>query len=215
MSKDLKMSGRLIGLAFGAFVVLSFYSLRAEPAKGFNGSQNLVLQSFYGADGHRDQTKCVCRFADDRFHFRFDVQDATPCTPVNAKAPERGLEDFDRVELFFSPVADMSRPYVCAEIGINGAVLDYRATYYRQMNYWWGFKTLATGAFPIDGGYAVTGSVEVVELASLGIDPKRFWLGAFRADFAPGCRLVDWYAAIPQGMGEPDFHRPEMLMPVR
>lgn len=179
----------------------------------FGAADAVMLDGFYGADGHRDATRCACRIEDGRFRFRFDVKDATPCTPADAKAPERGLEDFDRVELFFSPTPDMSRPYCCMEVGINGAVLDYRATYYRQMNYWWGFKTLRTGAVSTADGYVVTGSVAAVELAAEGVNTNRFWLGAFRADFAPGCRLVDWYAAVPQGPGEPDFHRPQLLMP--
>lgn len=184
------------------------------PMAGLSGlADAVVLNGFYGADGHRDATRCACRIEDGRFRFRFDVKDATPCTPADAKAPERGLEDFDRVELFFSPTPDMSRPYCCMEVGINGAVLDYRATYYRQMNYRWGFQTLQTGAFTTADGYVVTGSVATVELAALGVKTNSFWLGAFRADFAPGCRLVDWYAAVPQGPGEPDFHRPQLLIP--
>ena len=60
-------------------------------------------------------------------------------------------------------------------------------------------------------GYRVEGSVALSELRDLGVNPKQFWLGAFRADYDERENLVAWCSLLPPGPGEADFHRPCML----
>ena len=98
------------------------------------------------------------------------------------------LESFDRVEVFLYPRADMSEAYCCIEIGLAGDVLDYRARYYRKMDYAFSLKTLKVNTHRSADGQVVEFSVSERELAEAGIKPEAFRLGVFRADFAPGGR---------------------------
>lgn len=84
----------------------------------------------------------MCKDGPD-YVFTFSVADATPCF-LPQTSSKRDLEREDRVELYFSPTADLSKPYYCAEIDPLGRVLDYRAAYYRDFDYSWGFTTLRT-----------------------------------------------------------------------
>lgn len=165
---------------------------------------------FYAFEGGRDGTEFTCGIRDGRFGFRFRVLDST-VQAVETVTYKRDLERGDRVEVFFSPTADMSKRYYCAEIDPRGRVLDYSICYPRQFDYTWSFRTLEKKAMLTPDGYVVEGSVAVEELQSFGIDPKRFWIGVFRADYDTDEELVDWHSKVPHGPGEADFHRPCML----
>ena len=180
----------------------------------FFGYGKVLVSGLYSTANRLDSTVFTCRRSEGRFHFRFSVRDVTPCAASERGLPERTLESFDRVEVFLSPEADMSRAYCCIEIGLAGDVLDYRAEFYRKMDYAFGLKTLKVQTRRSADGQTVEFTVSEQELAEAGIKSDSFYLGVFRADFAPGGRLVDWFSAMPHGAGEPDFHRPCHLFPV-
>ena len=168
----------------------------------------------YSTANRLDSTVFTCNRSGGRAHFSFKVKDATACAASERGLPERTLESFDRVEVFLSPKADMSQAYCCIEIGLSGDVLDYRAEYYRKMDYAYTLKTLKVHTRRSEDMQTVEFSVSEQELAESGIKSDDFYLGVFRADFAPGGRLVDWFSAVPHGAGEPDFHRPSHLFHV-
>lgn len=180
----------------------------------FFGYGKVLISGLYSTANRLDSTVFTCRRSEGRFHFRFSVRDVTPCAASERGLPERTLESFDRVEVFLSPEADMSRAYCCIEIGLAGDVLDYRAEFYRKMDYAFCLKTLKVQTLRSADGQTVEFTVSERELAETGIKSDSFYLGVFRADFAPGGRLVDWFSAMPHGAGEPDFHRPCHLFPV-
>lgn len=198
------MKGKMRLLAFG-IVLVAGCATRTE---------NIRFEGFYGERGMRDDTSFRCWCDETLVRFQFVVRDDTVCSAPVVRH-ERDLEDYDRVEVFFAPTADLTRPYCCIEIDPSGRVLDYRATFPRRMEYGWRAMSLRTQGRKTDGGYAVEGCLDLAELMAEGIDPAGFHFGAFRADYAPGGRLVDWYSACPPD-GEPaDFHRPVMFIPAR
>ena len=174
------------------------------------GTRYPYSTGFYAYEGGRDGTEFSCGIRDGRFRFSFRVLDST-VHAVETVAYKRDLERGDRVEVFFSPTADMSKRYYCAEIDPRGRVLDYSIVYPRKFDYTWSFRTLEKTCTLTPDGYAVEGSVSVEELKSFGIDPKRFWIGVFRADYDQDEQLVDWHSKVPHGPGDADFHRPCML----
>ena len=171
-------------------------------------ARGLVLGGLHGANGGKDGTRFYCRLAGDRLEFRFSVCDMTPCAPLERNGKERGLENYDRVEIFLSPKHDLSQRYCCIELGLKGDVLDYAAVFPRKMDYSVELKTLKVDTHSDDAVHTVSASVALDELSQFGIDMRKTYLGVFRADFAPDGKLVDWYSATPHGPGEPDFHRP-------
>ena len=185
--------------------------IEARAGRGVGGrgaSRGLVLGGLHGANGGKDGTRFFCRVAGGRLQFRFSVCDATPCAPQERGGSERGLEQYDRVEIFLSPRQDLSQRYCCIELGLEGDVLDYTAVFPRKMDYGVAFRTLKVDAHSEGAVRTVSASIALDELAQFGIDMHNVYLGVFRADFAPGGKLVDWYSATPHGPGEPDFHRP-------
>ncbi len=162
-------------------------------------------------DGERDETLFKFDTDGERLRFRFEVVDHT-VTAVPKPERERDLEKGDRVEVFFSPSPDMDRTYYCIEIDPEGRVLDYCGTFPRKFDYDWRCRTLCVKTERRPDGYSVSGSIAKSELIEMGLDLGDFWMGAFRADFASGGRLVSWSSLLPLGEGEPDFHRPGTLV---
>ena len=63
----------------------------------------------------------------------------------------------------------MAQAYCCIEIGLDGDVLDYRAEYYRKMDYAFGLKTLKVHTRRSAYLQTVEFSVSEQELAESGI----------------------------------------------
>jgi hypothetical protein len=161
-----------------------------------------------------DDTALACMATEDSLVVRFEVNEKTFCYSEDFPQ-ERVVDDEDRVELFFSPTGDMSEPYYCMEIDPLGRPMDYKAVYYREMDYGWTFPGVRISSSVSEGGYSVEVAFAKSGLASLGIDPSDgFWLGAFRADFRTD-GSVDWYSLRSTADREADFHKPDILVPCR
>lgn len=151
--------------------------------------------------------------------FRFVAEDETPCVVPDA-SNERALEAGDRLEVFLSAREDLGDWYYCLEFDLAGRVLDYRAKFYRQMDYGWECPTLRTKAtkrrnvFFDRDIYTVEARVAVAELVKLGLDIDLCPIGVFRADARKSGEEPAWYSAVPFPPGKADFHRPQMLRPV-
>lgn len=150
----------------------------------------------------------------DSLYFRFTVQEGSLCL-TEGFSNERDVEPEDRVELFFSPTADMSEAYFAAEIDPYGRPMDYSARYYREMDYGWDFPGVRISSCITEGEYRVEAVFSRSELTALGLDlQKGFWLGAFRADFRRD-GSVNWYSLRPTADLRADFHKPDILIPCR
>lgn len=119
----------------------------------------------------------------------------------------------DRVEIFMTPDSAMT-PYYCLEMDATGRVLDYRAFYYRKMDYTWQWpqqqciiKTTASKE-----GYIVEIAISIQSLQNLGLlQNKRLRAGLFRAEgksIQAGKASLRWISWVKPNSAKPDFHIP-------
>lgn len=152
---------------------------------------------------------------DERLHFRFEVVDDDIVLGEGADAREQVIGS-DRVELFFAVDQELSR-YYSLEMDPRGVVLDYAASFHRQMDWEWSIEDLELDTEMRSDGYSVEGSVSLHELDRLGCVQRgekgeRYLIaGAYRAEFhrdADGTVIEDWIAWVDPKAPTPDFHVP-------
>jgi len=183
----------------------------APDLSAFRRTSELTFKGLWSSAGGRDETAVRVAFDADGLRFSFRVRDATP-THLAPDSGEDGVQVVDRVELYLSPTADLSRPYYCLEMSPEGGVLDYAAETYRKFRTDWNCRTLRLATRYTSDGYEVSGTISAAELKELGLTRSNLHLGVYRADFAPGGKLVSWLSALPIS-ATPDFHRPGTLFP--
>lgn len=153
--------------------------------------------------------------ADQRLHFRFDVDDDDIVLGEGADAKAQVIGS-DRVELFFAADTELAR-YYCLEMDPRGVVLDYAAKFHRQMDWDWSIEDLELDTEMRDGGYSVEGSISTEELARLGCvhegenGGRELIAGAYRAEFHrddEGRVIQDWISWVDPKVPTPDFHIP-------
>lgn len=160
-------------------------------------------------DSLEDDTHFSCLTGDSVFKFVFEVNDSTLTVNENPQA-ELDLLNDDRVEIFFSADSAMTC-YYGAEMTPAGHTLDYKAKFYRDIDYAWNFSTLKLECEHTDMHYTVSGSIDLQELESMGLNLKDgFYMGVFRADYRSD-GSVNWYSAVKSDDESPDFHKPDML----
>lgn len=119
----------------------------------------------------------------------------------------------DRVEIFLKADDSMS-PYYCLELDASGRVLDYSATYYRQMNYSWQWPKgqLIVKTSKTEDGYIVETAIGIQSLKALGLlQNNRLQAGLFRAEcksIQNGKADLRWISWIKPQSAQPDFHIP-------
>lgn len=141
----------------------------------------------------------------------------------------------DRVELYLA-ADDKLANYYCLEIDPRGRILDYRARYYRQMDYGWKMPGATAKGIVEKGRYTVEAALPMETLAKLKLlEPKPGGIlrcGLFRAEFSHdrsgkaagqgsfhtlGRRspiappIEDWMSWVDPRTPEPDFHVPSSL----
>jgi hypothetical protein len=142
----------------------------------------------------------------------FRVQDDSVITLIN-KNNKLEVGASDRVEIFMARDSTLT-PYYCLEMDSKGRVLDYRAFYYRKMDYNWQWpgkqyliKTMAT-----KNGYIVEVAISIKSLAELGLlQNKRLRAGLFRAEcksVKEGKTRLLWISWVKPNSLKPDFHIP-------
>lgn len=142
--------------------------------------------------------------------FRFQVEDDDLVLPDASDEGEGALAS-DRVELFFSPSVDLLPFYYGAEMDPRGRVYDYRASFHRQFDPDWSFRTLHFSGSITEEGYEVSGRMELVELRDLGCLRKgEMRTGVFRAEFSHGIDGIEqnWISWVSPQSATPDFHIP-------
>lgn len=204
MHRDLKILNRINVLLLALLGLYGCSAFKIPQTASING-----LHAPW--DGLEDETRFRCSSDEDNFFFYFEVSDSSLTLNPQFES-ESTVEHEDRVEIFFSPTADMAS-YWCAEIDPLGRVLDYSAHYPQKMDYGWNFESLLVNGALVEGGYLVWGKVSLKELRQMGIEAgKQFWMGVFRADYRPDLS-VNWYSAVSSDDPSPDFHKPNMLFP--
>ncbi|HEX6428231.1 MAG TPA: carbohydrate-binding family 9-like protein [Niastella sp.] len=119
----------------------------------------------------------------------------------------------DRVELFMSRDAAMT-PYYCLEMDATGRVLDYRASYYRKMDYTWQWphKQFIIKTTARKDGYIVEIAISIKSLNDLGLlQNKHLRAGLFRAEcksIRNGKADLRWISWIKPNSAKADFHIP-------
>ena len=137
------------------------------------------------------------------------ADDSTLTVNENPQA-ELDLLNDDRVEIFFSADSAMTC-YYGAEMTPAGHTLDYKAKFYRDIDYAWNFSTLKLECEHTDMHYTMSGSIDLQELESMGLNLKEgFYMGVFRADYRSD-GSANWDSAVKSDDVSPDFHKPDML----
>ena len=120
----------------------------------------------------------------------------------------------DRVELFMARDTTLLPYYYCLEMDATGRTLDYRASFYREMDYAWSWpnkqfviKTSATIT-----GYIVEIAISIRSLNELGLlQNQRLLAGLFRAERKTaqgGYNSFHWISWVKPTTTQPDFHTP-------
>ncbi len=159
---------------------------------------------------------------EQHLYFRFDVTDADVVLGEGANAMEKVIGS-DRVEIFFSTGPDLN-PYYGIEIDPRGEVLDYEATYHRNLNFEWSCDGLVTQSSLNDFGYVAEGLIPIATLRKLGClhqdEAGQYLLaGLYRAEFSrsPDGESVieDWMSWVDPEVASPDFHVPSSFGTIR
>lgn len=146
---------------------------------------------------------------DENIYFKFIVEDTNVYTYVKNNDKMEAVYG-DRVELFFKS-DDVMKPYYCLEMDALGRVLDYRAEYYRQMEYDWSWEQgLDVFATQTAIGYEVSGKISKKSLIDYDLlKNKELQVGVFRAECV---NLIGkkgemkWISWINPQTPQPDFH---------
>jgi hypothetical protein len=120
----------------------------------------------------------------------------------------------DRVEIFMTHDTTLLPYYYCLEMDAAGRTLDYRASFYRKMDYSWSWpanqffiKTART-----EKGYTIETAISIQSLRELGLlQNKRLLAGLFRAErktLQGGLAAFHWISWVNPNAPQPDFHIP-------
>lgn len=145
-------------------------------------------------------------------HFWFAASDSTPVVGAGPTLKERVLES-DRVEVFLAPDLSLA-PYYCLEIAPGGEVLEYRARFYREMDWDWRCPGLEVRSESSQDACHVTGSLPLETLRSLGVlrpGANQLYAGLYRVDFSilpDGSLRRSWMPWVNPGTQRADFHVP-------
>ncbi len=145
-----------------------------------------------------------------KFRFGFDVDDGD-IVLNDSRDKDAAVLGSDRVELFFAADRELSGYYYGAEMDPRGWAYDYRARTYRQIDDVWCFPSLEMAGAIRSDGYALTGSIDLEALKSLGLlRDSEMITGVYRAEFSHGQEGIveDWMPWVDPGTEAPDFHVP-------
>jgi hypothetical protein len=118
----------------------------------------------------------------------------------------------DRVEIFMTPDTSLTPYYYCLEMDPTGRTLDYRASFYRKMDYTWSWpaKQYFIKTSTTNTGYIVETAISIQSLNELGLLQKqRLLAGLFRAErkTAQGSyNSFHWISWVKPNAAQPDFH---------
>jgi len=143
----------------------------------------------------------------------YQVNDDSIITPVNRNDKiDAGASD--RVEIFMTRDSTMLPYYYCLEMDAAGRTLDYRASFYRKMDYAWSWpaKQFSMKTSITTKGYIVEAALSIQSLNDLGLlQNQRLLAGLFRAEkknAQEGYTGFHWISWVKPNATQPDFHTP-------
>ena len=149
----------------------------------------------------------------DYFYFAFVAEDDEVVSTPEINDEEDLIEQ-DRVEIYLTLDKEL-RKYYCLELGANGYVLSYSASFPRQLDFSWDCPSVETAAVIHDNGYVMEARIPLESLEKLGFSVEkpgsRVTAAVFRAQFN---RLPDgtvehhWLSWIDPQITKEDFHVP-------
>jgi len=149
---------------------------------------------------------------EQNLYFKFEAIDND--IKINqASTDKMAVNDSDRVELFFSADQDLKN-YYCLEMAPCGKVMDFEASYPKNMNFHWSWPKgqISIHTEMNDGGYVVHGWVSLSSLEKLNVlIDNQIMTGIFRANcikYNPGHSEFEWISWVNPNTEKPDFHRP-------
>ncbi|MFY0650584.1 MAG: carbohydrate-binding family 9-like protein [Cyclobacteriaceae bacterium] len=148
----------------------------------------------------------------NNFYFKYEVVDPNKFTYVE-KNDKMEVVNSERVEIFFQ-VDEKLETYYCLELDPNERVLDYKASFYRQMQFDWQWpdSALKVKTTCSKSGYELTGQINIQSLRQLGIlKGDRIKAGLFRGECTglEGSQAdLKWISWVDPLTKEPDFHVP-------
>ena len=149
---------------------------------------------------------------DTCLYFEFRAQDQDLVLDQSPDKIDKVLGS-DRVELFFSPTRDLSKPYYGFEMDPRGLLYDYRAEFYRKFEPSWTLPAFEVQSEIWSDGYQVEGRVPMDALRALEcLVGNRMITGVYRGEFSheeDGSITQDWISWVDPGCPSPDFHVPE------
>ena len=150
----------------------------------------------------------------DHLYFAFKVVDHDIVFATGPLENERGVAQGDRVEIFFSKDTELT-DYYGLEMSPKGRVLDYHASFYRQIDRSWNCEGLQIATQLVEDGYVVEGAIPFSTLIRLGLakpgEENRILTGLFRGEFSHGpdeTIIQRWISWIIPDSNKPDFHIP-------
>lgn len=208
-------------LGMGAPVTAQTYQVKKIPAnvmhlngKGDNKAWNkaTVLTDFhYPWEEEKAPATSFSALWDGKWLYcLYRVKDDSVITLIN-KNNKLEVGASDRVEIFMTGDSTLN-PYYCLEIDSKARVLDYRAFFYRKMDYAWQWPNeqyiIKTTA--VKDGYIVELAISIKTLTELGLlQNKRLRAGLFRAEcksIKDGKARLHWISWVKPNSPRPDFH---------
>jgi len=162
-----------------------------------------------------DHTRIFAWHDSDSLYLSYSVKDRTLWWEENP-SEELAIGKSDRIEFFISKDRYMTE-YLAAEIDPSGNVMDYWATFYRNLDYTWNIPGLGVRTTSGKNAYTVDVSIPLEALESIGMlsDEKEIHFGLCRADVVDmpmdGWPTFHWLSWIDPGTPSADFHLPTVL----
>lgn len=181
-----------------------------KPDPDWKEADVLTRFSYPWEDATPPETSFQAMYDDDKFYFRYEVTDLHMLTYVDTN-DKMEVVNSERVEIFFR-VDEKLETYYCLEMDPLGRVLDYKAHFYRNMEFdWeWPANALNVNTQRTEKGYRLDGSITLESLKNLGIlKGNKMVAGLYRGHCVKleGTNAdLRWISWIDPKTPEPDFH---------
>lgn len=181
-----------------------------KPGPDWKEAGVLTRFSYPWEDATPPKTSFQAMYDDDNFYFRYEVTDPHMLTYVDTN-DKMEVVNSERVEIFFQ-VDEKLETYYCLEMDPLGRVLDYKAHFYRNMEFdWeWPADALTVETQRTEQGYLLNGSITLESLKNLGIlKGNKMVAGLYRGHCVKleGTNAdLRWISWIDPKTPEPDFH---------
>ena len=145
----------------------------------------------------------------DKLIFAYECEDKLVVAEPPGK-DEMAVDHQDRVELFLWN-GRAEDAYICLELAPRGAVLDYRARFYRRFETDWDAQGLKTSSVITANGYRVEAELPAAAVRPFGIEfdeGATFRAGLFRGNYQTDKQDEEpmWITWVEAGTAKPDFH---------